>query len=291
MKYTDGKVALVTGASSGIGKATAETMAQHGYIVYGTSRRANYETVCLGGVSYVMLPMALEDETAIKNAVDYVIGKHGRIDVLVNNAGIGTAGAIEETAADEAFLQFNVSFLGLIRVLNHALPHMREAGHGTVINIGSMSAVLPVPFQGIYSAAKAATFSLTAALRMELRPFGVKVCVIEPGNTITQIVRNRYYSRRTACTEYGLPIKRSLCMINSDTASYGPDKCAKAVIKAARMNNPPLRLSVGFLYKLLYALSKTVPWRLKQRVIETVYLRRDPPKDAEWTFDKQFKEK
>jgi short-subunit dehydrogenase len=291
MKNDAVKVALVTGASSGIGKATAKEFARGGYIVYGTSRYADYGSVDAGGAAITMLPMSLEDEGSIKKAVDYIIERHGRIDVLVNNAGIGTAGAIEETTAEEAFLQFNVSFLGILRVLNSVLPHMRKAGRGTVINIGSMSADYPVPYQGIYSAAKSAVLTMSAALRMEIKPFGVRVCVIEPGNTITNIAHTRYYAQKTACTEYGQPLKRSLCIINSERASYSPERCAKAVLRAARMKNPPLRMSVGLLYKLLHTLAKATPWRIRQRAIEAVYLKNDPPKDAVWTFDKQFKEK
>ena len=181
------RVALVTGASSGIGKAIAQLMAKNGYTVFGTSRKASGQTVQTGDVSYVMLPMALEDESSIEAAVAQVIDRYGRIDVLVNAAGSGIAGAIEETTADEAKLQFDVCFFGVVSVLNHVLPHMRAAGGGTVINVGSMASCFPVPYQGMYSAVKAALLMLTATLRMELRPFGIRACVVEPGDTKTGV--------------------------------------------------------------------------------------------------------
>jgi len=283
------QVVLVTGASSGIGQAVAQTMAKNGYIVYGTSRRAAYETVENGGVRYVMVPMTLEDEASVKNAVDYVLQRHGRIDVLVNNAGLGTAGAIEETTAEEAFLQFNAGYFGIIRVLNHVLPHMRQAKSGTVINIGSVSSYFPVPFQGVYSNMKAAVFSLTAVLRFELKPFGVNVCAVEPGNTRTNIIKSRIYAEKTAHTAYRQPLERALTTVNSNIYSYGPEKCAKVVLKMAKKKNPPARVTVGFEYKLIHAVSRFVPWCVVEHFIRKVYLYKSPQKGTTWTFDGQFK--
>jgi NAD(P)-dependent dehydrogenase (short-subunit alcohol dehydrogenase family) len=263
MYNKDEKITLVTGASSGIGKATAQLLAKEGYTVYGTSRRANYETVEYGGASYIMLPMTLEDEQSVKNAVEYVIEKHGRLDLIVNVAGSGIAGAIEETTAEEAMQQFNVCLFGVIRVLNHAAPHMREAKSGTIINVGSLSACFPVPFQGMYSACKAALFSLSTSLRMELKPFGVKVCTIEPGNTVSGFIQGRTYSKKTCETAYRPHLERSMCVVNSEYAAYPPETCAKAILKVARMKNPPVRVSPGAGYKLVYGLSKLVSWRVK----------------------------
>lgn len=291
MRNIGEKITLITGASSGIGRAIAQLLAKEGYIVYGTSRRANYETVDLGGSSYMMLPMTLEDEQSVKQAVEYVYEKHGRLDLLVNAAGSGIAGAIEETSAEEAMRQFDVCFFGVVRVLNHVLPRMREAGHGMIINIGSLSACFPVPFQAMYSACKTALFSLTTSLRMELKPFGVTACAIEPGNTISGFIQSRTYTEKTRNTAYRPYFERSMCVVNSEYAAYPPETCAKAVLKAARMKNPPVRVSPGLGYKLLYGLSKFVTWRLKERAIRSVYLKKDPSPDAEWTFDKQFREK
>lgn len=291
MRNTDEKIALVTGASSGIGRATARLLAKEGYTVYGTSRRANYEAVAYEGASYVMVPMTLEDEESVKRAVEYVYDRHARLDVLVNVAGNGIAGAIEETTAEEAMRQFDVCFFGLLRVLNHTVPRMREAKSGMIINVGSLAACFPVPFQSIYSACKAAVFSMTTSLRMELRPFGVKACTIEPGNTVSGFIQSRTYAKKTCDTAYRKHLERSMCVVNSETAAYPPETCAKAVLKVARMKNPPVRVSPGLGYKLLYALSKFVTWRLKERVLGLVYLKRDPPPGAEWTFEKQFREK
>lgn len=291
MNNKNEKITLVTGASSGIGRATARLLAKEGYTVYGTSRRANYETVEYEGAFVTMLPMTLEDEQSIKQAIGYVIEKHGRLDLLVNAAGSGIAGAIEETTAEEAMRQFNVCFFGIIRVLNHALPHMRAAKGGMIINIGSLSACFPVPFQAMYSACKAALFSLTTALRMEVGPFGIKACTVEPGNTVSGFIQSRTYAEKTCDTAYRTHLERSMSVVNSEYAAYPPETCAKAVLKVAGMKNPPARVSPGFGYKLLYSVSRLVSWRLKEKAIRLMYLRKDPAADAEWTFDKQFKEK
>lgn len=288
----NGKIALVTGASSGIGKAAAKAMAQGGYIVYGTSRSAKFEETDLGGVSCTMLPMTLEDEGSIKKAVDYIIEKQGRIDVVVNAAGSGIAGAVEDTTAQEAERQFDVCLFGVIRVLNHVLPHMREAKSGTVINIGSMASCFPIPFQGMYSAVKSALFMMTAVLRMEVKPFGIKACVIEPGDTKTGFTAMRVFTEKTKGTVYRKPLERALYeMIRSELSSPGPEECAKLVLKAADMKNPPVRVSVGLQYKIIYALARITSWKFKIRILNMMYLSKDPPKDAVWTFDKQFREK
>lgn len=292
MNSINKKVALITGASSGIGKAVAEAMAQDGYTVFGTSRRASGEMVSVGGAQYTMLPMTLEDEASIADAVQTVIDKSGKIDVLVNAAGSGIAGAVEETTAAEARAQFDVCFFGVISVLNHVLPHMRAAKSGTVINIGSMAACFPIPFQSMYSAVKSALFMLTATLRMELAPFGIKACAIEPGDTKTGFTEKRIFTKKTAATAYRQPLERALYeMIRSELAANGPEKCAKMVLRAAKQKNPPARVSVGLDNKVFYALSKITSWRFKHAILGLMYLKKDPPKDAVWTYDKQFKEK
>jgi NAD(P)-dependent dehydrogenase (short-subunit alcohol dehydrogenase family) len=285
------KVVLITGASSGIGKAIAQAMAQDGYTVYGTSRCANFETIRENGAAYTMLPLTLEDEDTIERAVRYIIDRHGRIDVLISNAGAGYAGAIEETTAQEAQAQFDVCFFGAVRMLNHVLPHMRAAGSGVVLHIGSMAACFPVPFQAMYCATKAALFSITVSLRLELAPFGIRACVIEPGNTRTDIIARRTYTAKTCRTAYRQPLERSLCVINSHIAASGPAQCARLALKAAKMKRPPARMTPGFSYKLLYLLSRLTPWRFKEYVLRRIYLNGKAPRGAEWTFEEQFREK
>ncbi|MGI5849684.1 MAG: SDR family oxidoreductase [Christensenellales bacterium] len=284
MSNSNQKIAFVTGASSGIGKAIAEIMAKDGYIVYGTSRRAHYESVNFEGVCYTMLPMTLEDEQTISEAVKFVIDKHGRVDVLVNAAGSGIAGAIEETSPAEAKAQFDVCFFGIIGVINHVLPHMRQTGGGTVINIGSMASFFPLPFQGMYCGAKAALFMLTSALRMEAESFGIRVCQIEPGDTKTGFTDKRVLTEKSKNTAYKKLFTRALYeMIRSEQEAKGCEKCARLVLKIARMKRPPIRSVVGAGNKMLYMLTKFVPWWVMKIVVcRLMYMRKDPPKDGTW---------
>lgn len=281
------RVVLITGASSGIGKEVAKRMAKEGYTVYGTSRRANFEKTDI-----TMIPMTLEDESSIKAAVDYIIKEQGTIDVLINAAGSGIAGAVEETTAEEAKSQFDVCFFGAMSVQSAVLPYMREKREGAIINIGSMAACFPVPFQGMYSAVKSALFMMTATLAMELKPYGIKVCCIEPGDTKTGFTEKRMYTKRTKDTQYNPYFERALYeMIRSELAAYGPEKCAELIMKTLRQKNPPIRKSVGLGYKSLYVFSKVLSWRIKMAIIKMIYLKKNPPSDAVWTFDKQFKNK
>ncbi len=278
MGKNEERYVLVTGASSGIGRATALRLAQEGFTVYGTSRRGSYETVEQDGASFVLLPMTLEDEATIQDAVRYILDRHGRIDLLVNAAGSGIAGAIEETSAEEATRQFDVCFFGIVRVLNHVLPAMREARSGRIINIGSVAAFFPLPFQSMYSAAKAAMYSMTCALRMELKPYGIDVCQIEPGDVKTGFTDQRVIAQKAKNTAYPVMFRRAYYeMVRSEMTGYAPERCAKTVLKAALMKKPPARMCVDFSYGLLGVVAALLPWSICEKLIASIYLKNDPP--------------
>jgi NAD(P)-dependent dehydrogenase (short-subunit alcohol dehydrogenase family) len=278
------QIVFVTGASSGIGKAVAELFAREGYVVYGTSRQGKYQATDGGGASFVMLPMTLEDEATIRDAVQYILARHGRIDVLVNAAGSGIAGAVEETTSAEARLQFDVCLFGVVSVLNYVLPAMRAAQNGVVLNIGSVASFFPLPFQGMYSAAKAALYSMTCAMGLELKPFGIRVCQIEPGDTRTGFTQSRVLTEKSKDSVYKEQYRRALYeMVRSELAGYEPERCARTVLKAARMKRPPMRLCVDVGYKILSVLAAVLPWGVAEKVISSMYLKKDPP--AEWRID------
>ena len=278
MGKNEERYVLVTGASSGIGRAAALRLAQEGFTVYGTSRRGSYETVEQDGASFVLLPMTMEDEATIRDAVRYILDRHGRIDLLVNAAGSGIAGAIEETSAEEAIRQFDVCFFGIVRVLNHVLPAMREARSGRIINIGSVAAFFPLPFQSMYSAAKAAMYSMTCALRMELKPYDIDVCQIEPGDVKTGFTDKRVIAQKAKNTAYPVMFKRAYYeMVRSEMTGYAPERCAKTVLKAALMKKPPARMCVDFSYGLLGVVAALLPWSICEKLIASIYLKNDPP--------------
>ena len=177
MKFYYGKVVLITGASSGIGKVTAQHLAGLGYRVYGTSRKAENGNRTFsdensnGFIEMVNLDVC--DNQSAKKAVEYVIEQEGRIDVLINNAGFGISGAIEETTEEEALAQFNTNFFGMHRMCRNVLPIMRKQKKGLIINIGSVAGQFSIPYQSMYSASKYAMESYTESLRMEVRDWGI----------------------------------------------------------------------------------------------------------------------
>ena len=187
MTKPKGKVALVTGASSGIGEATAERLAKAGYKVYGTSRRGAQA----GKRSFEMLPLDVTSDESVEAAVSEVMRRDGRIDLLVNNAGFGVAPAgAEESSIDQARSIFETNFFGLIRMTRAVVPHMRRQGSGRIINIGSVLGFLPMPYGALYAATKHAVEGYSESLDHELRTRGIRVSVIEPAYTKTPFDAN-----------------------------------------------------------------------------------------------------
>ena len=207
-----GRVVLITGASSGIGRCCAELLAARGCKVYGASRRP----VAIAGVE--PLAMDVTDDGSVLRAVAAVMDREGRVDVLVNNAGIAIAGALEDCCIADAKEQFDVNLFGALRVCRAVLPAMRRQRSGYIINIGSIGGLIAIPFQGLYSASKFALEGLSESLRLEVRDFGIQVVLIEPGDHRTALTCNRrfvesdvYRERfdcavaRMACDEQGGP--------------------------------------------------------------------------------------
>src|SRR4249920_2582371 len=179
MKTNKG-IALVTGASSGIGEATAQRLVQAGYKVYGTSRQGTQKTQW----AFEMLPLDVTSDESVEAAVSKVIQLEGRIDLLVNNAGFGVApGGAEESSIAQAKAIFETNFFGLIRMTRAVVPHMRRQGRGRILNIGSVLGFLPMPFGALYAATKHAVEGYSESLDHELRTRGIRVSVIEPAYT------------------------------------------------------------------------------------------------------------
>lgn len=205
----DKKVAVLTGGTSGIGMQTALALRDAGYTVYELSRRAQG----VEGLNHLVADVT--DEAAVKNAVDEIIEREGRIDVLVNNAGFGISGAVEFTKTEDAKRLFDTNFFGMVNMNRAVIPVMREAGRGRIVNIGSVAGQIPIPFQTYYSAAKAATNSYTMALANELRPYGVTVCAVQPGDIKTGFTKAREKSI-DGDDIYGGRIGRSVARMEHD---------------------------------------------------------------------------
>src|SRR6059036_3104191 len=190
----ESRVVLITGASSGFGRETARLLLVRGFKVYGTSRNPSAKPQ-ESGVG--MIALDVDSDDSVQNVVKDLLDEAGRLDVLVNNAGYVLTGGAEETSIAEAKAQLETDFFGPVRMAKAVLPTMRKQGSGQIINISSMAAILPVPFEGYYAAAKAALLAWSEALRHEVKRFGIKVSVIEPGFFKTNLGNTRKIARYT----------------------------------------------------------------------------------------------
>jgi short-subunit dehydrogenase len=274
--FMNRKVVLITGASSGIGKAAANLFAKDGFRVYGTSRKrqaeeaAEKEADVNGFVR--MIQMDVCSAASVKEAIDYILKHEGRIDILVNNAGFGIAGSVEDTSEEEAFKQFDTNFFGVHRVLRQVIPIMRKQGSGLIINVSSVAGLISIPFQAMYSASKYAVEALTEALRLELKPYGIKAVAVEPGDTNTGFTGSRQFVAESENSVYRSRFIKAIdTMIKDETNGPGPEKVARVIIKAARMKNPPVRIVSGFSYKLLVLLRRIIPARLGEFILYKIY--------------------
>jgi NAD(P)-dependent dehydrogenase (short-subunit alcohol dehydrogenase family) len=235
------RVVLVTGASSGIGLACATHLAGRGYRVYGTSRQA--ATGQAGSVA--MLTADVTDDRSVERAVAAVLEREGRLDVVVNNAGMGIAGPVENTSIEEAKRQLDVNFFGAFRVCRAVLPAMRSQRVGYIVNIGSIGGLVAIPYQAMYSASKFALEGLSESLRMEVKPFGIKVVIIEPGDHKTSITENR--TEMSGGTDaYRESFQAALARTAHDEQSGpGPEQVARLLYRIVNTRNPRLRYTIG----------------------------------------------
>ena len=264
------KTALVTGASSGIGKAIFDELSAKGWTVYGTSRKIEK-----GSIQNVndgkMIYLNLTDMQSIQDAVLTIKESEGRLDALINNAGYGIAGAVEDTSSTEMLAQFETNFFGTIQMINASLNMLRQS-HGIIINISSVAGVLSIPFQGMYSASKAAMESASEALRMELKEDGVRVCLIEPGDTKTGFTANRLMAQKAENSRYAKKTKSSVAKMEKDEQSgTSPKVAAKLVYRVINKKNPPVRCAVGVSYKILLFLKRFLPDKLVLWIIGKMY--------------------
>jgi NADP-dependent 3-hydroxy acid dehydrogenase YdfG len=266
-KRASSKIILITGASSGIGKCTADYLAAKGYRVYGTSRRSES---CPGIKNGFMINMDVRDTASVKEAVAHIVKKEGHIDVLVNNAGFGIGGAIEDTPVEMVKALFDTNFFGVYRVLQEILPVMKQQSNGLIINISSIGGVIGLPFQGIYSASKFAVEGLSEALWKELSSTAIKVVLIEPGDFKTEFGSNRQIIK----TQHNADdFQRSLNVIAHDEQNGQPPlKIARLIEKIINIPNPRLRYAVGAAdQKLSLFLKKILPDRWFDRMIMSYY--------------------
>src|SRR5215208_6317003 len=230
MAVETGRVALVTGASVGIGEAAARALVGAGFTVYGTSRRAAAGETRDG---VVLLPLDVTDDESVAGVVRGVLERSGRIDVLVNNAGVGVAGAAEESSIEQARALFETNVFGAMRMTRAVLPHMREQGSGRIINVSSIVGLIPVPFMALYASSKHALEGYSESVDHEVREHGVRVLLVQPGFTKTGFDASLaaadqplpFYAERRAIVDAGLA--------ESLQSGDDPSIVAETIVKAA----------------------------------------------------------
>ena len=235
------RTVLVTGASSGLGLATASLLASRGFVVFGTSRNPSKA----GRRDFQMLTLDVDSDDSVRTCVKDVVDQAGNLDVLVNNAGYALTGAIEETSTMEAKSQFETNFFGVVRLVNRVLPIMRKRRSGQIINVGSIAGLAGSPLEGFYTAAKFALEGYTESLRLEVREFNIKVSILDAGFFKTNIGSNAKAPSRplTAYDEQRKKVgsvrqtRRKIALL--------PAVFAEAVLRIVKSNSPRFRYTVG----------------------------------------------
>jgi NAD(P)-dependent dehydrogenase (short-subunit alcohol dehydrogenase family) len=243
------KVALVTGASAGIGAATALLLAANGYTVYGAARRVEkIEALNSAGVNSI--PMDVSNDASMVRAVEQIMAEQGRIDVLINNAGFGSYGAIEDVPMEDARYQLEVNVIGLARLCQLVLPHMRQNKSGKIVNITSIGGKMGTPLGGWYHASKFAVEGLSDSLRLEAKPFGIDVIIIEPGGVKTEWGGIAFDSavKTSGKTVYGdLVNKAKGVYAKTEVHNVAPIEIAELIKKAIEARKPKPRYAKGYL--------------------------------------------
>lgn len=268
-KLQDTKVVLITGASSGIGQSIATFLHSKGYIVYGTSR-APKETI---KDSFKMITLDVLQTETITKAIALIIKNEGRLDVLINNAGMGITGPIEDTPTDKMRRVFDTNFFGAIDVLKSVLPQMRLQKSGLIINITSIAGYMGLPYRGVYSASKGAFELITEAVSMEVQQFGIQLVSIAPGDFATNIAAGRYHTPVFENSAYKKSYQENLELMNAHVNSgMNPDEIAKKVFQIINKKKPKIHYKAGkFLDKFSIVLKRILPDRMYEKLLMNHY--------------------
>ena len=258
------KVVILTGGTSGIGSAVVSQLREKGCRVYEFSRRASQDPFHTS--------VDITDDGAVRAAVDAVAKKEGRVDILINNAGFGISGAMEFTDPADAHRLMEVNLFGMDNAIRAALPHMRQARSGRIVNISSVAGVFAIPFQAWYSISKAAVRSLTMALYNEVAPYGVQVTSVMPGDIKTGFTAARKKSA-AGDAEYGGRISKSVAKMEKDEQTgMSPEDAAKTIVRVAlQKRRVKPYYAIGFSYKLLVLLDSLLPCRLVRWLLYLLY--------------------
>lgn len=263
------KVVLITGGSSGIGKSIGEFLHHKGFVVYGTSR--NPERV-LNSI-FPLITLDVRNANSIHLAVDEIIATSGRLDVVINNAGVGITGPLEEIPMEEIKNNFETNFFGPIEVMKAVLPQMRSQQSGLIINITSIAGYMGLPYRSIYSASKGALELITEALRMEVKSFGIQITNIAPGDFATNIAAGRFHAPVIKGSAYEVPYGNNLKTMDEHVDSgSNPNEMAEAVYAVIQNLSPKIHYKVGaFMQKFSIVLKRILPDKVYEKMLMNHY--------------------
>lgn len=261
-------VILITGITSGLGKAMAERLNACGHKVYGTCRK---DSSRIPGVTYIKADV--RDDSSVDDAVNQVISQEGRIDVFINNAGMGIAGPLETTTLENAQMQMDVNFMGMVRFMSRIIPIMRKQCSGHVICVSSIGGLMGLPYQGMYSASKFAIEGYCQALRLEVRNMGIKVTVINPGDFSTAFTAQRNKDLSSVTLDAYPGFARSMEGIENDEHSgLNPDRLARRICRIVTKRHPANRYVVAtFIQRASVTLKALLPAKWYDRILSSYY--------------------
>ncbi|MCG9792958.1 SDR family oxidoreductase [Flavobacterium algicola] len=263
------KVVLITGGSSGIGKSIGEFLVQKGFTVYGTSRNPDRIT----NSAFPLIALDVRNSETIKTAVAQVIALSGKIDVVVNNAGVGITGPLEETPIEEIKNNFDINLFGPIEVMKAILPQMRIQKSGLIINITSIAGYSGLPYRSIYSASKGALELITEALRMEVKSFGIEITNVAPGDFATNIASGRFHSPVIKGSPYESVYETMLKTMDEHVdGGSNPVEMAQAIFDIIQNPKPKIHYKVGaFMQKFSIVLKRILPDKVYEKILMNHY--------------------
>lgn len=263
------KVVLITGGSSGIGKSIGEFLFHKGFTVYGTSRNPDKVINSI----FPLIELDVRNSSSIEKAVAKIIAITGKIDVVINNAGVGITGPLEEIPTEEIKNNFETNFFGPIEVMKAVLPQMRKQNSGLIINITSIAGYMGLPYRSIYSASKGALEIITESLRMEVAPFGIQITNVAPGDFATNIASGRYHAPIIKGSAYEIPYSQTLKTMDEHVDSgSNPNQMAEAIYHIIQTPNPKIHYKVGaFIQKFSIVLKRILPDKVYERMLMNHY--------------------
>lgn len=262
------KTVLITGASSGIGKATALQLHKGGWKVYGSSRSIEQDQL-----PFSVLKMDITKRDSIRRGIDKILAKEGKIDVLINSAGYGIAGAFEETQIDDVRSMFDTNFFGLVAVTQEVLKDMRARKSGTIVNVSSIGGIMGLPFQSFYSASKYAVEGISESMAIELAPWNIKVIVFQPGDVATEFTQNRMVNEENPDSVYNNQFQKAFTQIKMDEKSgISPEKVAQHIEQSLGRKGPKFRyIPSSAEQRMAVILKKIIPFSVFKNVLRRHY--------------------